>query len=75
MYHVYNIQYLYLLIKCIKYNFRGYRCGTTPVGVVRRQRELPRVDRALALHRYPSKKIMQNFCVGSEQSPRKKKRQ
>jgi len=25
------------LNKYIKYNFRGYRCGTTPMGVVKRQ--------------------------------------
>ena len=35
---------------------------------------LPRVDTALALHRYPSKKILQNFCVENEQRPRKKKK-
>ena len=32
-----NIQYLYLLNKYIKCNFRGQRCGTTPIRVVRRQ--------------------------------------
>jgi hypothetical protein len=38
IYHVWNIQYLYLLNKYIKCNFRSLRCGTTTRGVVRRQR-------------------------------------
>ena len=33
-----KIQYLYLLNKYIKCNFRDQRCGTTPIGVFRRQR-------------------------------------
>ena len=31
IYHVSNIQYLYLLNKYIKWNFRGQRCGTTTI--------------------------------------------
>ena len=38
IYHIQNILYLYLLNKYIICNFRGYRCGTTPIGVVRLQR-------------------------------------
>jgi len=37
IYHVQNIQYLYLLNKYIKCNFRGQRCSTTPTGVIRHQ--------------------------------------
>jgi len=32
------MKYLYLLNKYIKCNFRGWRCGTTTIAVVRRQR-------------------------------------
>ena len=38
VYHVKNIQYLYLLNKYIKCNFRGYWCGTTIIVDIRRQK-------------------------------------
>ena len=38
IYHVKNIQYLYLLNKYIKCNFRGQRCGMTTIVDIRRQR-------------------------------------
>jgi len=36
IYYVKNIQYLYFLNKYIKWNFRGYGCGTTTIVDIRR---------------------------------------